>query len=354
MRKVIFFFASLLLAVLPLFAQSGASSIIFEGRVVNMQGIPIKDATVVGLKANISVATGIDGLFSLKLPLVGDSVIVSKPGMAKFSIFISNHYKGVIILGTDNCSKMSFTEYVQKMEGTAKTYFEAGLKFYSGDSENTPDYMKAYACFRRAANMEHAQAAYRLGKMYDEGVGVSQNYGSAIDWYKKALRCAEANTRLGIMYSEGVGVLQNNKTAAWYFQVAVEKGDSVVALERLNQLLESGEVDRAELVDNNIYEVVEENAMFPGGDPECYAWLSRHVKYPPVAQEQGIQGRVFVQFVVEKDGSISDVKAIRSPDPSLSQEAERVVKLMPKWKPAYQNNKPVRSRFNLPVMFRLS
>ncbi len=354
MRKVCAFFASLFLAILPLFAQSGANSITFEGRVVNMQGIPIKDANVIGSKANAAVATNVDGLFSLKLPLDGDSVIVSKPGMSTFSIFITSHNQGVVVLGTDNCMWMSYREYVQKMEGTAKTYYEAGQKFFAGDSENAPDYMKAYACFRRSANMEHAQAAYQLGKMYDEGTGITQNYGAAISWYKKAIRCAEANTRLGVMYSEGIGVPQNNKTAAWYFQVAVEKGDSVVAYERLNQLLESGEVNQAELVDNNIYEVVEENAEFPGGDQECYTWLAKHVKYPAVAQEQGIQGRVIVEFVVNKDGSIVDVKVLRSPAPSLTQEAERVIKLMPKWKPAYQNNKAVRSRFKLPVIFRLS
>ena len=110
---------------------------------------------------------------------------------------------------------------------------------------------------------------------------------------------------------------------------------------------------REEADDDNIYEVVEENAMFPGGENECYKWLSEHIKYPAIAQEQGIQGRVFVQFVVNRDGSIVDVKVLRSPDPSLSKEAERVVKMMPKWKPARQGNKPVRSRFNLPVMFRL-
>ncbi len=110
---------------------------------------------------------------------------------------------------------------------------------------------------------------------------------------------------------------------------------------------------REESDDDRIFEVVEENAQFPGGDDACYKWLSDNIKYPAIAQEQGIQGRVFVQFVVNKDGTIVDVKVLRSPDPSLSKEAERVVKLMPKWKPARQGNKPVRSRFNLPVMFRL-
>lgn len=106
--------------------------------------------------------------------------------------------------------------------------------------------------------------------------------------------------------------------------------------------------------DDRIYEMVEENAQFPGGDAECFKWLSDHIKYPSICVEQGVQGLVIVNFVVNRDGSIVDVKTVRSPDPNLTKEAERVVKLMPKWKPARQGNKTVRSRFTLPVMFRLS
>ncbi|MBO4907091.1 MAG: energy transducer TonB [Bacteroidaceae bacterium] len=110
---------------------------------------------------------------------------------------------------------------------------------------------------------------------------------------------------------------------------------------------------REEGDDDAIYEVVEANAEFPGGEAACVRWLSENIKYPAIALEQGIKGRVVVQFVVNKDGSIQDVKVLRSPDPSLSKEAERVVKMMPKWKPARQGNKTVRSRFNLPVNFTI-
>jgi protein TonB len=82
-------------------------------------------------------------------------------------------------------------------------------------------------------------------------------------------------------------------------------------------------------------------------------WLRDNIKYPSICQEQGVQGRVTVSFVVNRDGSIVDVNVVRSPDEHLSQEAMRVVKLMPKWKPARQGNKTVRSRFMLPVLFRL-
>ena len=106
--------------------------------------------------------------------------------------------------------------------------------------------------------------------------------------------------------------------------------------------------------DDRIYDVVEQNAQFPGGDAECMKWLAENLKYPSICQEQGVQGRVVVKFVVNRDGSIVDVEIVRSPDPNLSKEAERVVKMMPKWQPARQGNKAVRSRFNLPVMFRLN
>lgn len=102
-----------------------------------------------------------------------------------------------------------------------------------------------------------------------------------------------------------------------------------------------------------IYEVVEVNAEFPGGERACYEWLSQNVRYPVEALQQGIQGRVMVQFVVDKDGSLTEIQATRSPSEFLSREAERVVSQMPKWKPAMQGGKPVRSRFNLPIMFRL-
>ena len=106
--------------------------------------------------------------------------------------------------------------------------------------------------------------------------------------------------------------------------------------------------------DDRIFDVVEQNAEFPGGDEACFKWLSEHIKYPSICQEQGVQGRVVVSFVVNKDGSIVDVNTVRSPDPNLTKEAERVVKMMPKWKPARQGNRTVRSRFNLPVLFRLN
>ena len=82
-------------------------------------------------------------------------------------------------------------------------------------------------------------------------------------------------------------------------------------------------------------------------------YLGKSIKYPTIAQETGTQGRVIVQFVVNKDGSIVDVKVVRGVDPYLDKEAIRVISTMPKWKPGEQRGKPVRCKFTVPVMFKL-
>ncbi|MBR4238244.1 MAG: energy transducer TonB [Prevotella sp.] len=106
-------------------------------------------------------------------------------------------------------------------------------------------------------------------------------------------------------------------------------------------------------VENKVFDVVEQMPSFPGGNSALMEYLQQNVKYPVVAQENGVQGRVVVSFVVEKDGSITDVKVVRSVDPSLDKEAARVVKSMPRWIPGKQNGSAVRVKYNVPVSFRL-
>ena len=102
-----------------------------------------------------------------------------------------------------------------------------------------------------------------------------------------------------------------------------------------------------------VFDVVEVMPQFPGGQIAMLQYIMKNIKYPEQAMKEGIQGRVAVRFIVEKDGSISDVKPILSVHPLLNKEAVRVVKSMPKWTPGKHNGKPVRVRFNLPVMFKL-
>ena len=106
-------------------------------------------------------------------------------------------------------------------------------------------------------------------------------------------------------------------------------------------------------VATKVFDVVEEMPSFPGGNGALMSYLASNIKYPVVAQENGVQGRVIVSFVVERDGSISDVRVARSVDPSLDREAQRVVKSMPRWKPGKQNGSAVRVKYTVPVVFRL-
>ncbi len=111
--------------------------------------------------------------------------------------------------------------------------------------------------------------------------------------------------------------------------------------------------EEEEIGEEVIFQVVEDNPEFPGGMGELYKFLGQNTKYPPIAKESGIQGRVFVNFVVEKDGSISNVKVLRGIGGGCDEEAIRVVKSMPRWKPGKQRGKAVRVSFNLPIKFTL-
>lgn len=104
---------------------------------------------------------------------------------------------------------------------------------------------------------------------------------------------------------------------------------------------------------NKVHEHVEVMPQFPGGNVELMRYLSANIKYPTIAAENGIQGRVVLKFVVSKDGSISNIQIVRSLDPSCDKEAIRVVKGMPKWIPGMQNGHPVAVYFTLPVLFKL-
>lgn len=106
-------------------------------------------------------------------------------------------------------------------------------------------------------------------------------------------------------------------------------------------------------VENKVFDVVEQMPSYPGGQGALMQFLQSNIKYPVVAQENGVQGRVTISFVVERDGSITDVAVARSVDPSLDREAMRVVKSMPKWIPGKQNGQAVRVKYNVPVSFRL-
>ena len=113
------------------------------------------------------------------------------------------------------------------------------------------------------------------------------------------------------------------------------------------------EVEEEEVVEQEIFKIVEEMPSFPGGEQKLMEFVAKNVKYPQIARETGIQGRVFVNFVVEPDGSVSHVSVLRGIGGGCDEEAMRVVKSMPKWKPGKQRGKAVRVQYMLPVNFKL-
>ena len=132
------------------------------------------------------------------------------------------------------------------------------------------------------------------------------------------------------------------------FDQGTDEGQEVL---KQNQVVVEKVEEKEE--ETKIFEVVEQMPQFPGGDAALMQYLSSHIKYPAVAEENGIQGRVVCTFVVERNGSITDVRVVKSVDPSLDKEAVRVIKGMPSWIPGKQNGSAVRVKYTVPVTFRL-
>ena len=112
---------------------------------------------------------------------------------------------------------------------------------------------------------------------------------------------------------------------------------------------EVGEVEG----ESDVYQIVEQMPEFPGGEAELFHYISKNIHYPQKAREKGIQGRVFIGFIVEKDGSISNVRNLRGVDSELDAEAIRVVESMPRWKPGMHRGEPVRASYQIPIWFKL-
>jgi protein TonB len=144
--------------------------------------------------------------------------------------------------------------------------------------------------------------------------------------------------------------LNKTNTAIGAFDV---KGNDEAAGEVLKAKEVIAQPEPPKEEETKVFDVVEQMPSFPGGPSALMQFLSSNIKYPVVAEENGVQGRVVCTFVVEKDGSITDVRVIKSVDPSLDKEAMRVVKSMPKWIPGKQNGSAVRVKYTVPVTFRL-
>ncbi|MBR6981136.1 MAG: TonB family protein [Prevotella sp.] len=235
-----------------------------------------------------------------------------------------------------------------------------GLGFmYQNGYGVTQDYAEALKWYRQAAEKGNAAAKNNIGTMYFNGYGVTQDYAEALDWYLQAAELGDVNGlySAGFMYDNGYGVTKNMAEARKWYEKAAAQGDGD-ARERLKEIQPDAAApmqmrvvaEPKNEVDNNAFEVVEQPPTFPGN---VFSWLSRNIHYPALAEEGNIQGRVIVAFIVEADGSVSDVQVAKGVDPLLDKEAVRVVKSMPKWTPGLHNGQPVRVMKTLPVSFKI-
>lgn len=149
--------------------------------------------------------------------------------------------------------------------------------------------------------------------------------------------------------SAEIEIVSNDSKEVQEFNFSAEADDETINEEYF--VTESTE----ELVEEKtIFIIVEESAGYPGGDQARQDFLRENTKYPAIARESGIQGVVYVTFVVERDGSLTDIKVLRGIGGGCDEEAMRVVKMMPKWAPGKQRGKPVRCQFNMPIKFTLA
>lgn len=144
-------------------------------------------------------------------------------------------------------------------------------------------------------------------------------------------------------------IIATNEAEVTETNVAGTEADNVgIVIKTVERTIE--EIDEPEI---GFVVIAEEMPSFPGGQEALMQFLNRNIKYPTISQETGVQGRVIIQFIVNKDGSIVDPVVARSIDPYLDKEALRVIKAMPKWKPGMQRGKAVRVKYTVPVTFKL-
>ena len=148
--------------------------------------------------------------------------------------------------------------------------------------------------------------------------------------------------------TEVLNIVEDDVEIEDELEIEDTEADQETAIE-IVEIEEEEEEDEAQ-----VFFIVENMPEFPGGDLELRKHIAQNVSYPEIAKENGIQGRVFVQFVVNQKGKVEQVKIVRGVDPALDKEAIRVIKSLPAWKPGSQRGKPVRVSFTVPINFQLN
>ena len=202
------------------------------------------------------------------------------------------------------------------------------------------NYAEAHKYYKQAADLGFAPAMTQLGLLYEFGLGVTQNYYTAAEWYKKAADLGDETAMDRVkelkQYVQPATPATKPTTKPVAEPVAEDVPEEVVEVESSDPVFVS----------------VDEMPEFPGGTTKAQGYIQRHLRYPQLARESGITGRVFVEFIVEQDGTISHVGILRGLGGGCDEEAIRVIRSMPKWKPGKQNGQAVRVKYTLPVVFK--
>lgn len=148
---------------------------------------------------------------------------------------------------------------------------------------------------------------------------------------------------------EQLNIVEDDADIDEEFEMDESEADEETTIDQTDIQIDDEEVDDEPV---NFYSV-QERPQFPGGETALYQFLANNVKYPEDAMANNVQGTVWVQFIIDKKGNVTNVKVVRSVDPSLDKEAVRVVKSMPRWKPGKQRGKPVRVIFQVPIKFEI-
>ena len=226
-------------------------------------------------------------------------------------------------------------------QGVAEAQYNLGIMYCNGDGVQQ-NYQEAVKWYKKSADQGNAQAQYNLGDMYFNGYGVQQDYQEAVKWNRKAADqgVARAQYNLGLMYENGYGVQEDMVEALkWLEKAANQKYD--LAIIKLDEYYETAEV----------YQMVEIMPEYPGGQASLSNYIARHRIYPEEASKNGIHGTVYVRCVIEIDGSIRQAIVVSGKGYGCDEEAIRVVKSLPRFKPGKQGGKPVRVGYTVPVTF---
>ena len=204
-------------------------------------------------------------------------------------------------------------------------------------------YAEAIPLLQKAASLGHPEAQLSIGLLYEKGL----NDGGAV-----VLEKNEEKAFQNVFKSATQAFKPAQKELSRFYRVGIGTPEDKAKADNWKAIYDQ-QPNKSGTPDGVNFKMVEIQAEFPGGEQALLKWVGENLVYPQEAAEEGREGKVIVQFIVEKDGSVSNVKVVRGKHPALDAEAVRVVRQMPKWSPGIQNGAPVKTTMTMPITFRL-